>query len=405
MRSTDGDHIPRGVDVLEKRFGPLDAVKARIRNHRIETPSWAYSDSGTRFHVFPQEAAAKTPFERVQDAAVVHRFTGAAPTVALHLPWDNCEDWVALKAHAEEWNIRIGSINPNLFQDNDYHFGSLTNEDYTIRTKAIDHLLDCVESARSLGSSILSLWLPDGTNYPGQGDMRRRKSRILEGLRVVYAALPNTMRMLLEYKPFEPALYHTDVADWGMAAALCSHLGERAQVLVDLGHHPLGANIEHIAAFLISEGRLGGFHFNNRKYADDDVTVGSVNPFELFLIYNEVAAAEEDDSVRLDVAYMIDQAHNVKPKIEAMIQSVMACQEHYAKACLVDREALRDAQRNGDVIGAEEILHEAYRADVRPLLGQMRMEDGLDPNPMEAYRKSGYLAKVRAERSGHAEHH
>lgn len=384
---------------LEDRFGDLTPIKERIKRHHIETPSWAYGNSGTRFKVFPQEGAPRTPFEKMEDAAVVHQFTGAAPTVAIHIPWDKVDDFAALNAYAKQLGVRIGAVNPNLFQDDDYKLGSLTHESARVRKKALDHLLECIGIATAVNSGILSLWFADGTNYPGQGDFRRRKAWMQEGLQACYGAMPTGMRMLVEYKFFEPAFYHTDIADWGMSYAFCKRLGDRAQVLIDLGHHALGTNIEHIVAFLIDEGKLGGFHFNNKKYADDDVSVGSINPYELFLIYNELVAAENDPNVHMNVAYMIDQSHNLKPKIEEMIQSVVNCQGAYARALLVDRAALRQAQQDGDIVAAEETLQAAYQTDVRPLLALLRTEMGTGPDPLTAFRASGYLDKIRKGRA------
>ena len=384
--------------VLEDQYGDLTAVKERIKRHHIETPSWAYGNSGTRFKVFPQPGVPRDPFEKMEDAAAVHRFTGVAPSVAVHIPWDKVDDFAALNAHAKRLGVRIGAINPNLFQDDDYKLGSLTHESARVRRKALDHLIECIAIAKETRSDILSLWFADGTNYPGQGDFRRRKRWMQEGLQACYDAMPSDMRMLVEYKFFEPAFYHTDIADWGMSYAFCKRLGDRAQVLIDLGHHALGTNIEHIVAFLIDEGKMGGFHFNNKKYADDDVSVGSINPYELFLIYSELVAAEDDPGVHMNIAYMIDQSHNLKPKIEEMIQSVVNCQAAYARALLVDRTALRAAQEGGDIVAAEEVLQSAYQTDVRPLLGQVRSEMEIDPDPLAAFRASGYLEKVRKER-------
>jgi len=387
------------MEELETRFGDLGPVKERVKAHEIETPSWGYSDSGTRFATFTQPGAARTLLEKIDDAAVVHKFTGAAPSVALHLAWDHVDDYGELAAYAKEQGVRVGAINPDLFSEQDYKLGSLTNESESIRKKTLDHLLWSIEVAQAAGSTVVSLWFGDGTNFPGQGDFRRRKKWMQEGLRTVYEAMPDDMRMLLEYKLFEPAFYHTDMADWGMAYVFCLHLGDRAFVLMDLGHHALGTNIEHIVAFLIAEGRLGGFHLNAKKYADDDLTVGSINPYELFLIYNEIAAAEEDPNARADIGFMLDQSHNLKPKIEAMIQSIMACQAAYARALLVDRKALAAAQHEGDIIRAENLLLDAYQADVRPLLAQIRIESGLDPDPLAAFRASGYMKKVRKART------
>lgn len=389
----------RALAVLDDQFGDLTAIKERIKRHHIETPSWAYGNSGTRFKVFPQEGVPRNPFEKMEDAAAVHKYTGVAPSVAVHIPWDKVDDFAALDAHARGLGVRIGAINPNLFQDDDYKLGSLTHESARVRQKALDHLLECIEIGKTVKSDILSLWFADGTNYPGQGDFRRRKKWMEEGLRACYDAMPAGMRMLVEYKFFEPAFYHTDIADWGMSYAFCRKLGDQAQVLIDLGHHALGTNIEHIVAFLIDEGKMGGFHFNNKKYADDDVSVGSINPYELFLIYSELAAAEDDPAVTMNIAYMIDQSHNLKPKIEEMIQSVVNCQAAYARALLVDRAALRQAQADGDIVAAEELLQSAYQTDVRPLLAQVRIEMGIGPDPLAAFRASGYLDKVRKSRT------
>jgi len=384
------DLAGRGVDIA--------SVKGSLKAQRIETPSWGYADSGTRFKVFTQPGAAQTTEQKLQDAAQVQKYTGIAPSVALHIPWDKVDDYDALREYAEGLGLTLGAINPNLFQDDEYKLGSLTHPNAKIRRQAIDHCLECVEIAKATGSDIISLWLADGTNYPGQDSFRGRKRRLLEALEELYAAMPEPMRLLIEYKFFEPAFYHTDLGDWGTALMFAQKLGERAQVLVDLGHHPLGTNIEQIVAYLIDENRLGGFHFNSKKFADDDLTVGSINPYELFLIFNELIDGELDPSVDMDVAYMIDQSHNVKPKIEAMIQSVVNCQVAYARALLIDREALQNARLAGDIVLAEETLLNAFRTDVRPLLAAVRSEMGLDVDPIKAYRASGYYEKVVAER-------
>lgn len=373
-----------------------EAIKEKLKNQKIETPSWGYGDSGTRFKVFHQAGAARNVYEKIDDAAQVHKYTGVTPSVALHIPWDMVDDWKELKEYAGDKGLKIGAINPNLFQEEEYKLGSLTHPDADIRKKALDHMYECIEIMKQTGSKFLSLWLADGTNYPGQGDFRARKHRLEETLKEVYQELEDDMKILIEYKFFEPAFYSTDIGDWGMATFLAKKLGDKAKTLVDLGHHPLGTNIEQIVAFLIDEDKLGGFHFNNKKYADDDLTVGSINPYELFLIYNELVAGGADTDP--DVAYMIDQSHNIKPKIEAMIQSVINIQEAYAKALLVDREALKEAQIKGDVVLAEEILLSAYRTDVRPLLESVREEMGLDPDPLKAYRDSGYAEKIAQER-------
>jgi len=399
MKRTDSKKIPAALAALEDTVGALGPIKERIKKHHIETPSWAYGNAGTRFKVFTQPGVPRTPYEKMEDAAIVHKLTGVAPSVAVHIPWDKVDDYGKLNAYARDLGVKIGAINPNLFQEMEYKLGSLTHESPAIRKMALDHLLECIEIGKLVGSKIQSLWFADGTNYPGQGDFRRRKRYMEEGLKAAYDAMPSDMRMLLEYKFFEPGFYHTDIADWGMSAHFCRKLGERAQVLIDLGHHPLGTNIEHIVAYLIDEGKLGGFHFNNKKYADDDVSVGSINPYELFLIYNELVAAEDDPSTPTDIAYMIDQSHNLKPRIEEMIQSVLNCQAAFARALLVDRAALTAAQKTGDIVEAEEILQGAYQTDVRPLLAQVRIEMGLDPDPILAFRASGYLEKISKARA------
>ncbi|MEA3406630.1 MAG: L-rhamnose isomerase [Chloroflexota bacterium] len=383
---------------LESRGLDVEEIKSALKDQHIETPSWGYADSGTRFKVFKQPGAATTPFEKIADAAQVHKFTGVAPSVALHIPWDKVDDYGELSRYAASLGISLGAINPNLFQDDDYKLGSLCHPKDTIRRKAVDHMLECIEIAETVGSDILSLWLADGTNYPGQDSFRARKHRLIESLQEVYEAMPETMRLLIEYKFFEPAFYHTDIEGWGMALLVAQKLGERAQVLVDLGHHPLGTNIEQIVALLLDEGRLGGFHFNSKKYADDDLTVGSVKPHELFLIFNQLIDAERDPDVEMNVAYMLDQSHNIKPKIEATIQSVVNVQNAYARALLIDREALKTAQLAGEVVDAEEILLDAYRTDVRPLLAEVRREMGLEIDPLAAYRASGYYERICAER-------
>jgi L-rhamnose isomerase/sugar isomerase len=363
-----------------------------FRDLVIETPSWGYADSGTRFGVFPQPGRPRDVFERVDDAAEVHRLTGTAGAVALHFPWDAVDDYDALRAHISERGLRVGAVNPNLFQDPDYKLGALTHPDAAVREKAVAHMLECVGIATALGSSAQSLWLADGTNYPGQDDLRARRRRLHDSLSRVYAALPAEQELLVEYKFFEPAFYATDLADWGSALLTCLKLGERARVLVDLGHHAQGTNIEQIVAFLAEEGRLGGFHFNNRKYADDDLIVGSVNPFELFLIFVELAAGGELPRLT------IDQSHNVEAKVEAMVLSVVNLQEAYAKALLVDREALRAAQEAGDVLGGHEVLLDAYRTDVREPCAAARAALGAAEDPVAALRESGYADRMAAER-------
>ena len=407
------DHPERGddaaYDVLRRRLGDrgldVEAVKAALRAQRIETPSWGYGDSGTRFKVFPWPGAARTIWEKIADAALVHRLTCVCPTVAIHIPWDRVDDFGALRREAERLGLGIGAVNPNLFQDEAYRLGSVCHPDARVRQKAVAHMRECVEIAEEVGSRLLSLWLADGTNYPGQDDFRARKHRLAEALGDVYRAMPAPMRMLIEYKFFEPAFYHTDLPDWGLAHAVAVRLGPHAQVLVDTGHHAQGTNIEHLVATLLDEGRLGGFHFNNRKYADDDVIVGAINPYEVFLIFHELVAAAQDPDPTVsacarEVAYMIDQSHNIEGKIEAMLVSVENVQTAYAKALLVNRAALRQAQASGDVLAANRVLQQAFQTDVGPLLAVVREEMGAARDPVAAFRAGGYADRLAAERTG-----
>src|SRR4051794_22953436 len=365
-----------------------------LRRLEIETPSWGYGNSGTRFHVYPWPGAARTVWEKIADAALVHELTAACPSVAIHVPWDRVDDWGELRAFAEGLGIRIGAVNPNLFGDDDHRLGSLCHPEASVRDKAVEHCLECVEIAQVVGSSIVSLWLADGTNYPGQDDLRDRHARLLDGLEQVYARLPDGMRLLVEYKFFEPAFYSTDLPDWGTAALVCRRLGPQAQVLVDTGHHAQGTNVEQIVSLLLAEGLLGGFHFNNRKYADDDLIVGAIDPFELFRIMREIARADAAGTV----AFMIDQSHNVEGKIDAMIQSVVNIQTAYAKALLVDEERLAAAQAEGDVLGAHRVLLEAFETDVRPQLGRLRRELGVEEDPVAAFRGGGFAEALARER-------
>ncbi len=377
-----------------------EAIVAELRRLEIETPSWGYGNSGTRFHVFPWPGAARDVRERIADAALVHRLTGACPSVAIHIPWDQVEDWDELQRFAEGQGVRIGAVNPNLFQDNEYRLGSLCHPRERVRGQALEHCLECVEIARRVGSTIVSLWLPDGTNYPGQDEVRGRYRRLVAALETLYAALPDGIRLLVEYKFFEPAFYSMDLPDWGTAALLCRKLGPQAQVLVDTGHHPQGTNIEQIVAVLLEEGLLGGFHFNNRKYADDDLIVGSIDPFELFRIMSEIAAARRDPATAVAaeaIAFMIDQSHNVEGKVDAMIQSVVNIQTAYAKALLVDRGRLAEAQSAGDVLGAHRVLLDAFETDVRPALARLRAELDLPMDPVEAFRAQ-HAGRLAAER-------
>jgi L-rhamnose isomerase/sugar isomerase len=380
---------------LSKRGIDIEAVKTKLKQQRVETPSWGYGNSGTRFKTFAYPGAANTVYEKLADAAMVNRLTGICPSVALHIPWDKVDDWSALKSYAQDLGIQIGAINTNTFQADIYKFGSICHPDPAVRRTAIDHHLECIEIAKQTDSKAISLWYADGTNYAGQDSFRERRQRMIESLSEVYAALPDDMRMLIEYKFFEPAFYHTDFSDWGVAYSVALKLGQKAQVLVDTGHHAQGTNIEHIVATLLYEQKLGGFHFNSRKYADDDLIVGTTNPFELFLIFNELVDA--GDAAK-DVAYMIDQSHAIEPKIEAMLQSVINIQSAYAKALLVDHKALKERQQACDVLGSYRVLADAFETDVRPLIEQVRSELDLAIDPIAALHENGYEKKIADER-------
>jgi len=375
------------------------SVKAALATQRIELPSWAFGNSGTRFKVFAQPGVPRDAFEKVADAAQVHRFTGIAPSVALHIPWDAVDDYGGLTKHAQDLGIELGTINANVFQDDDYKLGSVCHPDPRVRAKALDHLLACVDIMDATGSRDLKLWFADGTNYPGQDDLRARQDRLAEALQAVYGRLGDGQRLVLEYKLFEPAFYHTDVPDWGTAYAHCLKLGPKALVVVDTGHHAPGTNIEFIVAFLLREQKLGAFDFNSRFYADDDLMVGAADPFQLFRIMHEVVRGGGYEP-EAGICFMLDQCHNIEPKIPGQIRSVMNAQEATAKALLVDAEALAAAQRAGDVLVANGVLMDAYNSDVRPLLADLRASQGLDPDPMGAYARSGYNDKIAAERVG-----
>ncbi|MFF0266308.1 L-rhamnose isomerase [Kribbella sp. NPDC004536] len=376
-----------------------DAAKAALSRQEIELPSWAFGNSGTRFKVFTQPGVPRSPEEKIADAAVVHKYTGVAPSVALHIPWDKVEDYAALSAYAKEQGVRLGAINSNVFQDDDYKLGSVTNPDPAVRRKATDHLLECVDIMDQTGSRDLKLWFSDGTNYPGQDDIQDRQERLAEALREVYERLGDDQRMLLEYKLFEPAFYTTDVPDWGTSYAHCLELGPKATVCIDTGHHAPGTNIEFIVAFLLRTKKLGAFDFNSRFYADDDLMVGAADPFQLFRIMNEIVRGDALDP-DAGIAFMLDQCHNIEEKIPAIIRSVMNVQEATAKALLVDRDVLRTAQQEGDVLGANAALMDAYNTDVRPLLAELRESQGLDRDPIAAYKRSGYFDQITKDRQG-----
>lgn len=377
----------------------LAAARGALAQQTIELPSWAFGNSGTRFKVFSQQGVPRDPFEKIADAAQVHRYTGVAPRVSLHIPWDLVDDYDALARHAKDLGVQIGAINSNLFQDDDYMLGSLTHPDSAVRAKAVRHHLQCIDVMRATGSQDLKLWLPDGLNYPGQDSIRARQDRLAEGLAEIYAALDPQHRLILEYKFFEPAFYSMDIPDWGTSLLHCLALGDRAMVVLDTGHHAPGTNIEFIVAQLLRAGRLGAFDFNSRFFADDDLMVGAADPFQLFRIMHEIvqAGALAPDS---GVNFMLDQCHNIEPKIPGQIRSVMNVQEATAKALLVDTAALTAAQVAGDVLGANGVLMDAYNTDVRPLLADLRVEQGLDPEPLAAYARSGYAETIVAERVG-----
>jgi len=380
-------------------MGDVTAVKSSLRGQRIELPSWAFGNTGTRFKVFAQPGVPRTPQEKIDDAAQVHAFTGVAPSVAVHIPWDKVGDYADLAAYARDRGVTVGTVNANVFQDDDYRLGSVANPDPAVRAKAVDALLECVDVMDQTGSRDLKLWFADGTNYPGQDDIGARQERLAGALAQVYERLGAGQRMLLEYKLFEPSFYTTDVPDWGTSLVHCLALGERAQVVVDTGHHAPGVNIEFIVAMLLRAGRLGGFDFNSRFYADDDLMVGAADPFQLFRIMHEVVLAGAL-APEAGVAFMLDQCHNIEPKIPAVIRSVMNVQEATAKALLIDRAALAAAQQAGDVLGANAVFMDAYNTDVRPLLAELREEMGLDPDPVAAYHRSGYAEKIIAGRVG-----
>ncbi len=374
-------------------------ITGRLGALAIEVPSWAYGNSGTRFRVFGSAGTPRTVHEKIADAATVHRFTGLAPSVALHIPWDLVDDFAALKAYAEDLGVRLGTVNSNTFQDEDYKLGSLTHADPKVREKAVQHNLDCLEVMHATGSRDLKVWLADGTNYPGQGDIRARQDWLAEGLQRIYDQLGDDQRLVLEYKFFEPAFYHTDVPDWGTSYAHVSALGDKAMVCLDTGHHAPGTNIEFIVAQLLRLGKLGSFDFNSRFYADDDLIVGAADPFQLFRILVEVIRGG-GYGPGSDVALMLDQCHNVEAKIPGQIRSVLNVQEMVARALLLDTEALAVARTEGDVLGANQIFMDAFYTDVRRDLAGWREERGLPADPMAAYAASGYQQQIEADRVG-----
>jgi len=397
--SNHAEDAQRLLDVAGKAGGDPDAVIDRLKSLAIETPSWGYGDTGTRFGKFHQPAAARTLEEKLQDAAEVHKMTGICPTVAVHVLWDFPDGFdQGVLDVAEGLGVKIGAINPNVFQEQCYKYGSLCNEDASVRARALGHILDCVELGKQTDSRYLSLWFGDGSNYPGQCNIAQRKRWMTDGLRTTHDKLAPDQVLLVEYKPFEPGFYHTDIADWGMAYLYAKAAGERARVLVDTGHHYQAQNVEQIVAWLIDEDMLGGFHFNDRRYADDDLTLASIDPYQAFRIFLEIVTAECERGRPLDIAYMVDQSHNLKGKVEAMIQTVSIAHELFAKALLVDQNALADARARQDVVRAEEIVRGAFFTDTRPLIGFVREQMGIEPDAIAAFRASGYEAQVGAER-------
>ncbi|MCW4466324.1 L-rhamnose isomerase [Glutamicibacter sp. MNS18] len=374
-------------------------ILTTLERQAIEVPSWAYGNSGTRFKVYGTPGTPRDPYEKIADAAQVNKLTGLAPKVALHYPWDKVEDYTALRRYANDLGVELGTINSNTFQDDDYKFGALTHEDPAVRRKAVEHHFDCIEVMNATGSQDLKIWLAEGSNYPGQADLRGRQDRLAESLQQIYARLSGEQRLVLEYKFFEPSFYHTDVPDWGTAYAQVAALGERALVCLDTGHHAPGTNIEFIVMQLQRLGKLGSFDFNSRFYADDDLIVGAADPFQLFRIMFEVlrGGGLEEDS---PIAFMLDQCHNVEDKVLGQIRSVLNVQEMTARALLVDREALAVAQKTGDVLGAQEVFMDAFYTDVRAELAAWRESRSLPADPMAAYRASGYAEQIAAERVG-----
>jgi L-rhamnose isomerase/sugar isomerase len=377
----------------------FDQIASDLARLSIELPSWAFGNSGTRFKVFAQRGVPRDPFEKIADAAQVHRWTGLAPKVALHIPWDRVDDFGRLRRHAEDLGVTLGTINTNTFQDDDYRLGSLCHADERIRRKAIEHALACIATMDETGTRDLKIWLPDGLNYPGQGDLRSRQQRLADSLAQVYERLGEGQRLVLEYKFFEPAFYATDVPDWGTAYVHCVALGDRAVVCLDTGHHAPGTNVEFIVMQLLRLGRLGAFDFNSRFYADDDLIVGAADPFQLFRILFEVVRGGGFDTGS-EVSFMLDQCHNIEPKIPGQIRSVLNVQEMMARALLVDREALEEAEAAGDVLAGNAVLMDAFHTDVRGALADWRSSRGLPSDPMSAYAESGYAERIVVERMG-----
>ena len=392
-----GQLADRGVDV--------PAVEAALKSQVIELPSWAVGNSGTRYGVFRQAGAARNIWDKIDDCAEIQRVVGVCPVMASHVLWDVTDDgrYEPVREYAVERGLRIGTVHPNTFLGQQFRLGSVCSPFDDVRCSTVEHFVDCVRITREMGSKAMGIWLADGTNYPGQDHLRSRKHRLWEGLKALYDAMDPDMTLYVEYKFFEPAFYTTDLMDWGMSFMMCERLGPRAKVLVDLGHHASNVNIEHIIAILLDEGKLGGFHLNDRKYADDDLMAGSAHPLQLFLVHDQLVDAALDPATAetaRSVTYMLDQSHNIEGSLEGIIQSVMNTQTAYAKALLVDRSRLAPAQAAGDIILAHRTVMEAYETDVRPLLARVRVDMGRQPDPIEAFRASGYLKKIAEERLG-----
>jgi L-rhamnose isomerase / sugar isomerase len=398
--------IKEEYKILEDRLSEsgldVDQIKQDIKDMVIELPSWAVGNSGTRYGTFRDKGAARTVWDKIDDCAEIQRVLGTSPVMASHVLWDVTDDgkYTPVREYAESKGMKIGTVHPNTFSGQEFRFGSLCSPIASVREQTIDHFKECVRIAREMGSKVIGMWMADGTNYPGQDHLRDRKNRLFEGLKALYDEMDDDMTMVLEYKPFEPSFYTTDVQDWGMSKLICDKLGDRAKVLVDLGHHLDGVNIEQIISILLDEGKLGGFHLNNRRYADDDLISGTVKPLEMFMIYKEIVDARMD-GLNTDITYMLDQSHNIEPSIEGIIYSIMNIQTAYAKSLIIDRKALRESQDNNDTILSNKIVMDAFNTDVEPLLAQIRMELGLDDiDPLNNYRKSGYAEKIASSRTG-----
>lgn len=389
---------------LAQRGISVDAVKEKLKSQVIELPSWAVGNSGTRYGTFMDKGAAVTVWDRIDDCAEIQRCLGVTPRMATHVCWDKTEDgnYIPVKQYAEEKGLKLGTLHPNTFSGQEFRYGSLCSPLSEVRQQTMEHFEDCVRICKELSCTTIGMWVADGTNYPGQDNLRERKHRLYEGLKHLYDAMDPSMTLLLEYKPFEPFFYTTDVSDWGISHLMCTRLGERAKVLVDLGHHLPGVNVEHIIATLLDEGKLGGFHFNNHKYADDDLILGTVNPMEIYLIFKEIVDADLD-GVPAEITYMLDQSHNIENSIEGIIYSVMNIQTAYAKALVIDRTALKESQAANDTILSNKLLMEAFETDVQPLIEQVRLELGLShTNPLLNYRTGGHQARIEASRGAGA---